>query len=231
MATRGDTEPMRSVVGKIRYTVDHVHPEGLFIASQLFSVAADPGIAHWKAANHCLRYLKGPSAIEPEIFVDASYIEDGDAKSQLGYCVQLNKVAGMIHSKSIRDSSTSLSAAEAELHALKEAAQEALWLRYFLRELGYPALGHIPIHEDNQAVVNLIATLKTCPRTRHLNKIRQFIIELVQMNRIKVKKISGELNVSDILTKSLEKPRFLMFFWLAEPVYCFFQSSFYVLID
>jgi hypothetical protein len=218
-AERGTREPMRVLVGKIRYAVDHVHPEALFIASQLSSAAHEPGDEHWKAATHFVRYLKGashvgltlggPAAIEPEIYVDASYIEDGAARSQLGYCMRLNKVAGMVHCKSIRDTSTSLSASEAELRALKEATQEAMWLRYFLQELGFPPVGPTPVHEDNQAVINLITTLKTSSRTRHLNKIRHFIIQQIQKRRIAVKKVAGGENAADILTKNLEYTPFL----------------------
>jgi Reverse transcriptase (RNA-dependent DNA polymerase) len=218
-AERGTRDPMRTIVGKIRYAVDHVHPEALFIASQLSSASHEPGDEHWKAASHCIRYLKGastvgltlggPSAIEPEIYVDASYIEDGAARSQLGYCMRLNKVAGMIHCRSIRDTSTSLSASEAELRALKEATQEAMWLRYFLQELGFPLAGPTPVHEDNQAVINLITTLKTSPRTRHLNKTRHFIIQQAMKRRITVKKVAGGENVADLLTKNLEHTPFL----------------------
>ena len=112
-AARGDPanpQPMREVVGKIRYAVDHSHPEGLFTASQLSSAAADPGEAHLQASTHMLRYLKGASNIgitlgglaplSPEIYVDASYIEEGEARSQCGLCVRLNSVAGMIYSRS-----------------------------------------------------------------------------------------------------------------------------------
>ena len=218
-AERGTREPMRVITGRIRYAVDHVHPEALYIASQLSSAAANPGDEHWKAANYCMRYLKGsadigitlggPAELEPEIFVDASYIEDGDARSQLGYCVRLNHVAGMVYSRSTRDTATALSASEAELRALKEAVQEAIWFRHFLRELGFPPAGPTPVHEDNQAVVNLIATLKNCPRTRHLNKIRHYLIQQTQLRRVRVKKIAGDINIADILTKALERTRFL----------------------
>jgi hypothetical protein len=140
--------------------------------------------------------------------VDASYIEDGDARSQLGYCFRLNSTSGMVHSRSTRDSATSLSAAEAELRALKEATQEALWLRYFLKELGYPTSSAIPVYEDSQAVVNLVNTLKNCPRTRHLNKIRHFVIQQYHRGRITIRKIAGTENIADILTKPLERSQF-----------------------
>ena len=222
-APKGDPEkptPMREIVGRIRYAVDHTCPEALFIASQLSSAASNAGPEHFSAAESCLRYMKGAAStgltlggresISPQIFVDASYIEEGDARSQCGLCVRLNSESGMIYSRSYKDTSVSLSSAEAELRALKEAAQEALWLRYFLRELGYPIDSPIPIYEDNQAVVNLIDTLKLCPRTRHLNKIREFIIEKALEGKIKVFKIAGEFNVADILTKALDTTRFLM---------------------
>ena len=78
-------------------------------------------------------------------------------------------------------------------------------MRYFLHELGYPIKSPIPIYEDNQVVVNLIDTHKSCPRTRHLNKIREFIIEKALEGKIKVFKIAGEFNVADILTNKIRK--------------------------
>jgi Reverse transcriptase (RNA-dependent DNA polymerase) len=214
----GTCDPMRTLVGKIRYVVDHTHPEALFIASQLSSACAAPGDKHWDAANHLLRYFKGalhegltlggPEEINPEIYVDASYIEDGAALSQLGYCMRLNKVSGMILSKSIRDKAVSLSASEAELRALKEATQEVMWLRYFMWEINFVLSRAIPIFEDNQAVINLVETLKICSRTRHLNTIKMFIMQQMSKQRIKVNKISGENNIADILTKNMDKTRF-----------------------
>jgi hypothetical protein len=218
-APRGTRDPLRSIVGKIRYAVDHTHPEALFIASQLSSAAGDPGDLHWDAANHCMRYLHGaadigitlggPLPVKLECWVDASYIESGDAKSQLGYCLRLNNKSGMFYSKSMRDSSVSLSSAEAELRALKEAIQEILWARFFLEELGYPQDDHTVIFEDNQAVIDLTNTLQSKSRTRHLNKIRKFVQQHIDRKDIKVEKVAGEINIADILTKALEKDRFL----------------------
>jgi len=217
-AERGTKDPMRMLVGKVRYLVDHTRPEALFVASQLSSACASPGEKHWDAVNYLLRYFKGsPSTgitlgghdkIEPEMFVDASYIEDGDAKSQLGYCMRMSKSAGMVLNRSIRDKSVSLSASEAELRALKEATQDALWTRYFLKEIGYGSKSPIPIHEDNQAVIDLTETLKNPSRTRHLNKIKKFVTEKIARGRIQIRKIPGEDNIADILTKSLDKARF-----------------------
>ena len=217
-AQRGNRDPLRSIVGKIRYAVDHAHPEALFIASQLSAAAGDPGDLHWDAANHCLRYLHGAAdigitlgghqSIKFECWVDASYIESGEAKSQLGYCLRLNSTSGMFYSKSKRDSSVSLSSAEAELRALKEAIQEILWARFYLEELGYPQSNATTVFEDNQAVIDLMKTLQSKSRTRHLNKIRKFVQQHIDNADIIIEKVAGEVNIADILTKALEKDRF-----------------------
>ena len=84
---RNEESSILTTVGRIRCAVDHIHPEALFIASQLSSVASNPGKAHVGISKYCLRYLKGvskigltlggPQEISPEIHVDASYIEEG----------------------------------------------------------------------------------------------------------------------------------------------------------
>ena len=73
-----------------------------------------------------------------------------------------------------------------------------------MRELGYPSKTPTPVFEDNQAVVNLVETVKSCPLTRHLNKVREFIIQKALEFKIKVFKVAGEVNIADILTKALE---------------------------
>ena len=114
----------------------------------LGSTESNPGPLHTKAATHLLQYLHGirllgliigvRSPILLEIYVDASYIEEGEARSQIGYCLRLNQLSGMVYLRSIRDILVSMSLAEAELRALKEATMEAIWFRLFLEELGFP---------------------------------------------------------------------------------------------
>ena len=116
----------------------------------------------------------------------------------------------MYYSKSKRNSSVSLSSAEAELRALKEATQEIIWARFYLEELGYPQGEATTVLEDNQAVFDLMKTLQAKSRTRHLNKIRKFVQQHIDTNDIKIAKVAGEINIADILIKALEKDRFLM---------------------
>ena len=88
----------------------------------LGSAASNPGPLHIKATTHLLQYLHGTpllgltlggrSPILLGIYVDASYIEEGEARSQIGCCLRLNQLSGMVYSRSIRDLSAFMSTAK-----------------------------------------------------------------------------------------------------------------------
>lgn len=218
-APKNEAPEIRPLVGKIRYAVDHTRPESLFIASQLSSAAGNPGIAHVTASKHLLRYfsgtlhqgvtLGGPGPIELEGWVDAALVDEGDSRSQLGYCWRLNKASGMTYSRSMRDKAVSLSSAEAELRAMAELVKDILWARGLLEELGFKQNGPTVCHEDNSAVIDLCATNKVNTRTKHLTKILNFVRSHIRSGRVAVLKVPGEDNVADILTKPLPAIPFL----------------------
>lgn len=218
-ATKGGNTPIRSLVGKLRYAVDNTRPDSLFATSQLSSAAADPGVQHLLASEHLVTYLNssrhlkltlgGTDPIFLECFADSSYIEIGDSKSQLAYCMRLGKTSGMFLSRSIKDNHVSLSSAESELYAVKEAIQDIVWSRNLLEFLGYPSNIPTPIYEDNQAVLFLTDTIKIHPRTKHLNKILNFVREFIQLNVISLIKIHTTLNIADIMTKNLDTKQFI----------------------
>jgi hypothetical protein len=81
----------------------------------------------------------------------------------------------MAVSRSIKCKKVSLSSAEAELHALVEAAKEVIWFRAFLEELGYKQEGATPVYEDNSAVIDWMGSFKAQARTKHLNKLLQAV--------------------------------------------------------
>ena len=100
-------------------------------------------------------HTRGRSPILLEIYVDASYIEGGEVRSQIGYCLHLNQLSGMVYPRSVRNISVSMSSVEAELRALNEATMEAIWLPLFLEELGLSQTEPTVIWEDNSAVITL----------------------------------------------------------------------------
>jgi hypothetical protein len=216
---RGSEEPIWSVVGKVRYAVDHCRPEALYIASQLSSVASGPGLEHSKGVKRLMRYfagtasegitLGGPEDIVLECWVDASLVEDGDSRSQLGHCWRLNGRSGFCSSKSTRDTHISLSSAESELRALKRALVDVLWCRGFLSELGYEQKRRTKIYEDNQAVIDLMGSLRVNARTKHLTKVLNFTRDHVRRGDIRMVKVASAENVADMLTKALPLKEFM----------------------
>jgi hypothetical protein len=216
---RGNGEELWSIAGKVRYAVDHSRPEALYIASQLSSIAAHPGPEHPKMVKRLMRYfagssgegltLGGPEDIKLECWVDASLVEDGDSRSQLGHCWRLNSKSGFCSSKSKRDTHVSLSSAESELRALKNALMDIIWAREFLLELGYKQNKPTKIYEDNQAVIDLMGTLKINQRTKHLTKVLNFTRDHIRRKDICMVKVASADNVADMLTKALPSASFI----------------------
>jgi predicted ATP-grasp superfamily ATP-dependent carboligase len=70
-----------------------------------------------------------------------------------------------------------------------------------LEFLGVTITSPTPIYEDNQAVLFLTEAVKVHPRTKHINKILNFIREFIQEDVISLIKVHTSLNVADIMTK------------------------------
>jgi hypothetical protein len=141
--------------------------------------------------------------------VDASLVEDGDSRSQLGHCWRLNSKSGFCSTKSTRDTHVSLSSAESELRALKGALVDILWGREFLFELGYEQKRRTKIYEDNQAVIDLMGSLRVNARTKHLTKVLNFARDHIRRKDIRMVKVASVENVADMLTKALPLAAFI----------------------
>ena len=124
--------------------------------------------------------------------------------------MRLGKLSGMFLSRSIRDSLVSLSSAESEIYAVKEAIQDIVRSRNMLEFLGISITTPTPIYEDNQAVLFLTKIVKGHPRTKHINKVLNFIREFIQEEIISLVKVHTSLNVADIMTKNLDVKQFLI---------------------
>ena len=211
-ADRTNLPDLRGITGSARWLADHTRSDSQFIVSQLGSAAANPGPGHTKAAQYLVSYynttrdltlsLGGRHPVLLHSFVDASYIEEGESRSQLGYCLRLNPSSGMIYSRSIRDTAVSLSSAEAELCALKELTMDIIWFRLLLFEPHFPQDSPTVAYEETVAVITLVESVKTHPRTRYLNKIIAF-------QTMQVVKVPGTDNVADIFTKPLDRELFV----------------------
>ena len=118
-----------------------------------------------------------------------------------GFSFFLN--SGVISWKSIKQPTVALSSTEAEYYALCNATQEAIHLRFLLKELGLEQKEPTVIFCDNQGAMNLSKNYITHSRTRHIDIKYHFIREHITNGDIQVKYCQTEHMIADIFTKSL----------------------------
>ena len=91
---------------------------------------------------------------------------------------------GCISWRSKKQSTVALSSTEAEYMALTEAAQEAIWLKAFLHELGAMNSDEaVKIYEDNQGSIALAKNPKFHKRTKHIDIRYHFVLERWQKEK------------------------------------------------
>ena len=136
-----------SLVAKILYLAKRTKPECLtaisFLATRVTRCTEDDE----EKLERLVRYIRhsqsrgivlapGNMGIIVRMFVDAAYGVHQDRTSHTGSCIVIGD-RGAVHCRSAKQSSTSKSSTEAELIALSDSANQALYLRWFLIDQGY----------------------------------------------------------------------------------------------
>ena len=193
------------------------HYRALEAVAKHLGATKDWGIVYWRTAPNLLFEhvpLEQPEldASLPEFpqlapttlvgFVDAAHATDMiQRKSVTGLVFTL--AGGAIAYKSKLQATIATSSTEAELIAAVTAAKMAKYLRSVLHQLGFPQDGPTLLHEDNQAVINIVNCSQPTSRTRHVAVQTFAIQEWRAKKQIKLDYISTDVNVADDLTKGL----------------------------
>ena len=96
----------------------------------------------------------------------------------------------------MKQATVSMSTAESEYVALSQAAQEAVWLRRLLEEIGMdltqnPTL----IHEDNQGAIAIARNPVAHARTKHIDIRYHFVREAMLKALLAIaRQVAGELH-------------------------------------
>ncbi|GKA08923.1 retrotransposon protein, putative, ty1-copia subclass [Tanacetum coccineum] len=134
------------------------------------------------------------------------YVTDkDDLKSQTRYVFVLN--GGAVDWKSSKQSTTAMSATEAEYIAASEAVMEAVWIRKFISGLGIVPIINEPIKMfcDNSAAL-LIANEPGVQRgARHYHRRYHYVRECIELGEINLLKVHTDNNLADPFTKALPK--------------------------
>jgi hypothetical protein len=210
------------ITGKIRYCADKSRPDILYTINTISSQATNASEEYVNATIKLLKYLNttindsltlggNDRNIKLVAYSDASYVTDGDSRSQLGNCFFLTRDSGSIYSVSKKDSTVSHSSTEAEIKAIDLCVKTVLYLRNLLKEMKFEQLEPTVIHIDNKSAKLLIETLKSTHNTKHINLRINFIREQVSSRAIQLKFVRTEEQVADIFTKPLPRELFEKF--------------------
>ncbi len=210
----------KEIVGALLYLVTCTRPDLAMAVNQLSRHMSAPSAAHFAAAKHVLRHLRGTadlgiryqrgdSSAERNVltgYADASWMSvPGTSRSVSGYVFLLNGAAVSWRCKV--QTTVALSTAEAEFDALCAATREAVYLRGLLLELRRAPAQATAIREDNQPCIALIKNPVTSNRTRHVALRFNFVREKLQAGQIDVVYCPTSEQLADIFTKMLPRPQ------------------------
>jgi len=206
-------EAIHNVIGKLRFLGDRSRPDLLYPINKLSSYMANPSDGVVTEVKTLLKYINetkglfltvgGRDAIELFGLTDASFVQDGDCKSQLGYAIYLGINSGAVYCSSKKNSLVSLSSTQSEVDALVGLVKEITWFQGFLDFLGIESYGPTQVWCDNNPAVSLTHEGNHLKGSKHFVVKTTWLKEQVEVGVIEVLHIPGLENHADILTKAL----------------------------
>ena len=134
-------------------------------------------------------------------YADASFANEEGRKSRSGSVVMLRGAA--IDWSSKKQSMVALSSTEAEYYSVSQVTQSALHFRNVLCDLDVELKKPIRIYEDNKSCIAIAYKPKHHGRTKHFDVKAHFIRDHVDKGDVEIIYCPTELQVADMLTKSL----------------------------
>ena len=219
VSKRVDSVNYQSIVGSLLYAAVATRPDIAQSVSAVSKFNAEPTESHLTAAKRILRYLKGTIDLclmyqktgdtELRAYSDADWAGDHDDRhSTSGSICQLS--GGAVSWLSKKQASIALSTAEAEYIALCATAQEVVWLRRLLSELGEDQEAATEVFEDNQGTIAMSKNPVNHNRTKHIDIRYHYVREAVEDGIITLTYCPTKEMVADLLTKPIPREQFQM---------------------
>jgi hypothetical protein len=217
-------KPYVSAVGALMYLAIATRPDFAHAVGVLYRFMSKPGPAHWKAAKHLFRYIRGsvdyrltyaPDSSSSQLFTTYSDADHGgnpyNGRSTSAYVVKMGTgaVSWMSRLQSIVALSTAvhrrLSTTEAEFISAVSAGQEIVWMRAFLGELGYSFNAQSLLLMDSQSAIQVTCNPEHHGRMKHLDLRFFWLRDMVNSGVIAVRYIPTTDMAADLLTKALAR--------------------------
>ncbi|KAL6323788.1 hypothetical protein AAG906_002256 [Vitis piasezkii] len=213
---KADASIYRSLIGSLLY-LSATRPDLMFSASLLSRFMNSPSKIHFGVAKRVLRYIRGTfdyglwfvkkESKELQGYVDSDWAGSlDDSKSTSGYAFSFG--SGVFSWNSKKQEVVAQSSAEAEYISAAAAANQAIWLRKLLTDLGQNQADATVIWVDNKSAIAIAKNPVQHGRTKHINVKFHAIREAEKNGEVNLVHCCSENQIADILTKALSKAKF-----------------------
>ncbi|XP_031259399.1 uncharacterized protein LOC116117527 [Pistacia vera] len=206
-----DPSHYQKLVGRLIY-LTMTRPDISYAVHILSQFMHGPKQSHMDAAIKVLKYLKGCPGLglllPRDGNLDVTAYCDSDwgtcpmtRKSLTGFCIKIG--GSLISWKTKKQSTISLSSAEAEYRAMAKTTCEIVWILGLLRDLEVQTGKPVTLYCDNKAANDIAANPVFHERTKHIEIDCHFVREKIQEGIIKTMHIRTAEQPADIFTKPL----------------------------
>ena len=210
----------RNIIGELLYISTGTRPDIAFSVNYLSRYQNCYDQTHYKYAMRILKYLYKTKDLKLtysdnvnteilDCMVDSDYAGDNiDRKSTTGLVIRL--FDNLIFWKTHKQSTVTKCSTFAEYTAMSEAVTEILFTRNLLIEsFNVNVDKPIKIYEDNSGAISIAKYGNFTKNSKHIEVQYHYINENYENGLIDIVKIDSKCNLADMLTKSLDKSKFL----------------------
>lgn len=207
--------PYRELIGCLIYLTVTSRPDLTFVVSYLSRYLDKPNESLWKAGKRVLHYLKetkDKGLVFKKIedtnlygYSDSDWAGDrSDRKSVSGGIILhgVNPIAWF----SKKQSCVALSTAESEYIAAAATAQELVNLKGLSKHLNNNCDALLLV--DNIGAISMSKSYENSKRTKHIDIRAHFLKDIVERSVISIEYVNFNVNLADLMTKSLCKEKF-----------------------
>lgn len=210
----------RNIIGELLYISTGTRPDVAYSVNYLSRYQSCYNQTHYKYAMRILKYLYNTKdlkltyydKVNSEILdcmVDSDFAGDNiDRKSTTGFIVRL--FGNLIFWKTRKQNTVTKCSTFAEYTAMSEAVTEILLIRNLLIEsFDVKLCNPIKLYVDNSGAIAIAKYGNFTKNSKHIEVQYHYINENYEKKIIDIVKIDTKFNLADMLTKSLDKTKFL----------------------
>ena len=219
MATEAERMRFHRHVVKLLYLAKRTRPDCLtageaFLTTRVTKCSVDDLVKLERLLKYVcatrdrgIVFEAGSKGIVVSVLIDAAYGVHPDGKSHTESCVVVG-LRGAVHCKSAKQQIVTKSSTEAELVALSDSTNQALYLRNFIIGQGHTP-GPVMVYQDNMSCMSLIERGRsTGERTSHISIKYFWLKERADMGEARVVHLGTKEMYANLLTKPLQGAQF-----------------------